>query len=194
MSIFRSKAEKEIEAQMERDEQLENFKEQIKSLKAKSDEYATIAAEAEIAGDTDNYDLACNALIELNTVISSLNQTKTNFDIINVSNSVAVNMANAMRALESMASSKGSIPDIKKIQRANAKVVKYMRNVRISNKALSNSMRLSNPANVSHSKEEIESVKPIIAAARAKLVKSASPEVSGLDISSDIEIEKNRLV
>ena len=84
MAFFKSKQEKEIEAQMARDEQLEIFNDQIKTMQAKRDEYAKIAAEAEINGDTGTYDVACNALIELNDVISGLTQTKANFDIINV--------------------------------------------------------------------------------------------------------------
>ena len=51
MAFFKTKQEKEIMAQMERDEQLEVFNDQIKTLKAKREEYATIAAEAEINGD-----------------------------------------------------------------------------------------------------------------------------------------------
>ena len=82
MAFFKSKQEREIMAQMEREEQLEVFNEQIKTLKAKREEYAKIAAEAELNCDSASYDVACNALIELNEVISSLTQTKANFDIV----------------------------------------------------------------------------------------------------------------
>ena len=84
MAFFKTKKEREIMAQMEREEQLELFNEQIKSLKTKREEYAKIAAEAEINSDEATYDVACNALVELNEVISSLTQTKANFDIINI--------------------------------------------------------------------------------------------------------------
>ena len=97
MAFFKTKQEKEIMAQMARDEQLEVFNDQIKTLQTKREEYARIAAEAEINGDTGTYEVACNALIELNDVISSLMQTKANFDIINVSNSIAVSMATAIK-------------------------------------------------------------------------------------------------
>ena len=127
MAFFKTKQEKEIMAQMARDEQLEVFNDQIKTLQTKREEYARIAAEAEINGDTGTYEVACNALIELNDVISSLMQTKANFDIINISNSIAVSMATAMNALDAMASNKAHLPDIRKIQKANAKVAKYMR-------------------------------------------------------------------
>ena len=147
MAFFKTKQEKEIMAQMERDEQLEVFNDQIKTLKAKREEYATIAAEAEINGDTGTYEVACNALVELNDVISSLMQTKANFDIINVSNSIAVSMATAMNALDAMAGNKAHLPDIRKIQKANAKVAKYMRSIKISQKAMAGAMRTSNPAN-----------------------------------------------
>ena len=193
MALFKSKAEKEIEAQMMRDEQMEVFNEQINTLKVKREEYAKIAAEAEVNGDDAVYETACNALIELNNVISSLVQTKANFDIINVSNSIATSMTSAMRALEIMASGKANTPDIRKIQKANAKVAKYMRQIKISNKAMAGAMKSSNPANRARSDAEIAAVRPMIDAARAKMGVSM-PTTAGIDISAEIEAEKNRTV
>ena len=196
MAFFKTKQEKEIMAQMERDEQLEVFNEQIKTLKAKREEYATIAAEAELNNDAATYDVACNAMLELNEVISSLMQTKANFDIINVSNSIATTMATAMNALDVMAGNKANLPDIRKIQRTNAKVQKYMRNIKISNKAMTSAMRSSNPANKTRSAAEMDSIRPMIDAARAKMTTASTPRttVSNLDISAEIESEKNRLI
>lgn len=196
MAFFKTKQEKEIIAQMERDEQLEVFNEQIKTLKAKREEYATIAAEAELNNDAATYDVACNAMLELNEVISSLMQTKANFDIINVSNSIATTMATAMNALDVMAGNKANLPDIRKIQRTNAKVQKYMRNIKISNKAMTSAMRTSNPANKTRSAAEIDSIRPMIDAARAKMTTASTPRTtaSNLDISAEIESEKNRLI
>lgn len=193
MAFFKTKQEKEIMAQMARDEQLEVFNDQIKTLQTKREEYARIAAEAEINGDTGTYDVACNALIELNDVISSLMQTKANFDIINVSNSIAVSMATAMNALDAMASNKAHLPDIRKIQKANAKVAKYMRTIKISQKAMAGAMRTSNPANKARSQSEIDTVRPMIDAARAKLTGS-TPVSSDIDISAEINAEKNRII
>ena len=196
MAFFKTKQEKEIIAQMERDEQLQIFSDQIKELKVKREEYATIAAEAEVNGDMGTYEVACNALIELNEVISSLMQTKANFDIINVSNSIAVTMATAMSALDKMAGNKANLPDIRKIQRANAKVQKYMRNIRIANKAMSGAMKSSNPANKARSSAEMDAIRPMIDAARAKMRGKAMPAgvSSDLDISAEIESEKKRLI
>ena len=194
MAFFKTKQEKEIMAQMERDEQLEVFNDQIKTLKAKREEYATIAAEAEINGDTGTYEVACNALVELNDVISSLMQTKANFDIINVSNSIAVSMATAMNALDAMAGNKAHLPDIRKIQKANAKVAKYMRSIKISQKAMAGAMRTSNPANKARSAAELETVRPMIDAARAKLTGTAMPTAGDIDISAEINAERNRTV
>ncbi len=196
MAFFKTKQEKEIMAQMERDEQLEVFNEQIKTLKAKREEYATIAAEAELNNDAATYDVACNAMLELNEVISSLMQTKANFDIINVSNSIATTMATAMNALDVMAGNKANLPDIRKIQRTNAKVQKYMRNIKISNKAMTSAMRSSNPANKTRSAAEMDSIRPMIDAARAKMTTASTPRAaaSNLDISAEIESEKNRLI
>ena len=193
MAFFKTKQEKEIMAQMARDEQLEVFNDQIKTLQTKREEYARIAAEAEINGDTGTYEVACNALIELNDVISSLMQTKANFDIINVSNSIAVSMATAMNALDAMASNKTHLPDIRKIQKANAKVAKYMRTIKISQKAMAGAMRTSNPANKARSQAEMDAVRPMIDAARAKLTGYA-PVSSDIDISAEINAEKNRII
>lgn len=193
MAFFKTKQEKEIMAQMARDEQLEVFNDQIKTLQTKREEYARIAAEAEINGDTGMYEVACNALIELNDVISSLMQTKANFDIINVSNSIAVSMATAMNALDAMASNKAHLPDIRKIQKANAKVAKYMRTIKISQKAMAGAMHTSNPANKARSQAEMDAVRPMIDAARAKLTGSA-PVSSDIDISAEINAEKNRII
>lgn len=194
MAFFKTKQEKEIMAQMERDEQLEVFNDQIKTLKAKREEYATIAAEAEINGDTGTYEVACNALVELNDVISSLMQTKANFDIINVSNSIAVSMATAMNALDAMAGNKAHLPDIRKIQKANAKVAKYMRSIKISQKAMAGAMRTSNPANKARSSAEMDAVRPMIDAARAKITGTAMPTAGDIDISAEINAERNRTV
>lgn len=198
MAFFKSKQEREIMAQMERDEQLQIFNDQIKELKAKREEYATIAAEAEINGDSGTYEVACNAMIELNEVISSLMQTKANFDIINVSNSISTTMATAINALDIMASGKANTPDIRKIQRANAKIQKYMRSIKVSNRAMATAMRTSNPANKPRTAAEMESIRPMIDAARAKMTTTSMPSYTSiandLDISAEIENEKNRLI
>lgn len=196
MAFFKTKQEKEIIVQMERDEQLQIFNDQIKELKVKREEYAAIAAEAEINGDEGTYEVACNALIELNEVISSLMQTKANFDIINVSNSIAITMSTAMGALEKMAGNKANLPDIRKIQKANAKVAKYMRSIKISNKAMSSAMRTSNPANKARSAAEMDAIRPMIDAARAKMTRTSMPATAAadLDISAEIESEKKRMI
>lgn len=194
MAFFKTKQEKQIIAQMERDEQMQVFNDQINELKTKREEYAKIAAEAEINGDTGTYDVAINALMELNDIISSLMQTKANFDIINVSNSIAVNMAMAMNALDKMAGNKAKMPNIRKIQKANVKISKYMRNIKISQKAMSGVMKTTNPANRARSDAEIAAVRPMIDAARAKLGGVSMPQTSGIDISAEIEAEKNRII
>ena len=198
MAFFKSKEEKEIMAQMERDEHLQVFNDQIKELKTKREEYANIAAEAEVNGDTATYEIACNAMLELNDVISSLTQTKANFDIINVSNSISITMATAMNALDVMTSGKANTPDIRKIQRTNAKIQKYMRNIKVSNKAMVSAMRSSNPANKARSTAEMDSIRPMIDAARAKMTTTTMPSsvsiANDLDISAEIENEKNRLI
>lgn len=194
MAFFKTKQEKEIEAQMEREEQMQVFSEQIEELKKKREEYAKIAAEAEVNGDAGTYDIAVNALIDLNDSISGLIQTKANFDIINVSNSIATSMAMAMNALDKMAGSKANLPDIRKIQKANAKIAKYMKNVKISQKAMAGAMKRSNPANRVRSDAEVASVRPMIDAARAKMTGVEMPSAAGIDLSAEIEAEKNKII
>ena len=193
MAFFKTKQEKQIMAQMERDEQMEVFNNQINELKTKREEYAKIAAEAEVNNDDGTYNIAVNNLIELNDVISSLMQTKANFDIINVSNSIAVNMAMAVNALSNMASGESKMPNLKKVQKVNVKVAKYMKQIKISNKAMSNMMKSTNPANRARSDAEIASVKPMIDAYRAKLTNVSMP-VNNLDLSAEIEAERNRII
>ena len=194
MAFFKSKKEKEIMAQMEREEQMQVFTDQIEELKKKREEYAKIAAEAEVNGDAGTYDIAVNALIDLNDSISGLMQAKANFDIINVANSITTSMAMAMGALEKMADGKANQPDIRKIEKVNAKIGKYMKDVKISQKAMSGAMKRSNPANKVRSDAEIAAVRPMIDAARAKMTGSAMPSASGIDLSAEIEAEKNKII
>ena len=194
MAFFKTKQEKEIEAQMEREEQMQVFSEQIEELKKKREEYAKIAAEAEVNGDAGTYDIAVNALIDLNDSISGLIQTKANFDIINVSNSIATSMAMAMNALDKMASGKANLPDMRKINKVNMKIAKYMKDVKFSQKAMASAMKRSNPANRVRSDAEVAAVRPMIDAARAKMTGVEMPSAAGIDLSAEIEAEKNKII
>ena len=170
MAFFKTKAEKEMMEQMRREEQMQIFNDQINELKVKRQDYVKIAAEAEINGDTGTYNVAVNALIELNNVISNLVQTKANFDIINVSESIATNMAMAVNALDLMANGKSQMPDMRKIQKTSAKVKKYIQQIQFSQKAMSRMMNNANPANKARSTEEVNSVRPMIDAEISRLV------------------------
>lgn len=194
MAFFKTKEEKRIEQEMAREEQMQVFSDQINELKRKREEYASIAAEAEVNGDQGTYDVAVNNLVELNDVISSLMQTKANFDIISVSNSIAVNMAMAVNALSNMASGSNKMPNLRKIQKVNVKVAKYMKQIKISNKAMSSMMNRTNPANKARTVDEIASVKPMIDAARAKITHQSMPTSSAIDLSAEIEAEKNKII
>ena len=193
MAFFKTKEEKRIEQEMAREEQMQVFTEQINELKKKREEYAAIAAEAEVNGDQGTYEVAVNNLVELNDVISSLMQTKANFDVINVSNSIAVNMAMAVNALSNMASGANKMPNLRKIQKVNVKVAKYMRQIKVSNKAMGSMMKNTNPANKARSQSELASVQPMIDAARSKITTQSMPKSSAMDLSGDIEAEKNKI-
>ena len=204
MAFFKTKIEREMEAQMRRDEQMEVFNEQINELKNKRQEYAKIAAEAEVNNDEATYNTAVNALLEINSIVSDLMQTKANFDIINVSNSIATNMAMAVNALDAMANSKTKMPDLRKIQKANIKVRNYMKQINISQKAMGKMMKSANPANRVRSAEEISSVRPMIDAEISRLVGGATTgmktsekskaDTNSMDLSSEIQAEKNRII
>ena len=194
MAFFKTKQEKEIEAQMEREEQMQVFTDQIEELKKKREEDARIAAEAEVNGDAGTYDIAVNALIDLNDSISGLMQAKANFDIINVANSITTSMAMALNALNKMADGKANLPDIRKIEKVNAKIGKYMKDVKISQKAMSGAMKRSNPANKVRSDAEVAAVRPMIDAARARMSGVSMPSASGIDLSAEIEAEKNKII
>lgn len=180
MAFFKTKAEKELIAKMEREEQMQAFQDQIDEMKVKRQEYAKIAAEAELNGDEQSYKIALNAILELNDVISALTQTKANFDIINVSNAVAVNMAMSMNILNKMATGKSKMPNIRKIQKTQLKMSKYMKDVKIAQKGIGYAMKSVNPANKPRTQEDISAVRPFIEAELYKL----SP--STLDVEQKI--------
>jgi len=192
MGFFKTKEEKEIIAKMERDDQTQKFNELITELKNKRAELAKIAAEAELNGDDVGYQTAVNSLLDVNDGVSMITQTKTNFDIINLTNSIGVCMASAMNVLDNMASSKSQMPNMRKIRNAQLKLNKYMRNVRIGQEALKKSMAQSNPANRHRSKEEIDSVRPLIDAEREKLYSKTNP--IAYDLAQEIQNEKNKII
>lgn len=196
MSIFKSRQEKEILEKMKRDEQLELFNEQINEAKAKRQEYAKIAAEAELNGDSNSYNVAVNALIEMNDIVSSLLQAKTNFDIINVSNAVALNLSTAMNALNRMSSGKMAMPNLRKIQKSQLKLQKYMKSIKVSQKAMSLALKQSNPANKARSDEEVSQVRALIDSERIKMnpANNASNLAKANELlAKEIEKEKNRI-
>lgn len=198
----RTREEKRIEAEMKREESLQMFSDRIASMKAKREEYAKLAAEAEISGDEDTKNTAINALCALNDMISSLQQTKNNFDIINLTNAVAVDMSVASQLLYDMANTKAQIPDIRKVQKTSAKLSSYMRKVQISQKAVGNMLKMSNPANKARSEAEIASVRPMIDAAKDKILntsglstaKTASSTSEIDSLLSEIDAEKNKII
>ena len=207
MAFFKTKAEKEIEQQMARDEQLEKFNEQIKSLENSRREYAAIAAKADMNGDVDTYNMCVNSLLELNNNISFLNQAKVNFDLINISNAIAISMATAVNTLDLMANSKVAVPDFKKISRVNIKMQKYMRRIKISQSAMGQMLKKSNPANTARSPEEIATIRPLIDAEIAKAggvckvsapenVAAAAPAESKevQDMLASLQSEKDRII
>lgn len=193
-----------MKQQMQREEQMQVFTEQINDLKIKRQEYAKIAAEAEINGDDATYEIAVNALVELNDVISSLIQTKANFDIINISNSIATNMAMAVNALDSMANGKNRMPNLRKISKTSIKVKKYIKQIQFSQKTMSRMMTTSNPANKARSSEEINSVRPMIDAEISRMVGGSASKLKGdagaekqtdsFDLSAEIAKEKKRII
>ena len=109
-----------------------------------------------------------------------------------VANSTAICMATAMNSLDKMANNKSKMPDIRKVQKAQMKINQYMKNLKVTQKAMGGAMSRSNPANRSRSVDELNSVRPLIEAERAKLVPKVSPDLYNLE--SAIEMEKNKII
>ena len=199
---FKTREEKRIEAEMKREEQLRSFNERIESLKAKREECARLAAEAELNGDDATRDTAINGLCSLNDMISSLQQAKSNYDMINITNAIAVDMSVAASLLGEMAAGKNEIPNLRKVRKTSVKLSSYMRRVQISQKAMGNMLRTSNPANHVRSQEEIASVRPMIDAARDKIISQKGlPTTGGAvatteidDLMKQINVDKNKII
>jgi hypothetical protein len=143
-----------------------------------------------------------NALIMLTDTISSLTQTKANFDIISISNSIATNMAMAVNALDAMANGKSKMPNMRKISKTSIKVKKYMAKIQMSQKLMGGLMKSTNPANKARTSEEMLSVRPMIDAEISRMIGSASKGLSSktgsqsnsLDLSEEIFREKSRII
>jgi len=210
MAFFKTKIEREMKEQMEHDEYLQQFNEQIKNLRDKMQEYAKIAAQAELNGDMNTYDVAVNGMVELNGLISNLIQNKLNFDLIVLTNSINTNIALAVNALDAMANRKSNLPNLRKIQKTSIKIKKYMNDLKITSSAMTKIMSTSNPANRTRSPEEINSVRPMIEAERSRLLggytsdlgrgmsiptaPAAKASAADFDLSRAIQEEKNRII
>ena len=82
MAFFKSKYEKEILSKMEKEEQMNQFNSVIAELKNKKNELIKTAAEAELNGDGQNAKTAKAAAFSLGQNLTMIEQTKTNFDIL----------------------------------------------------------------------------------------------------------------
>ena len=193
MGLFKTKEEKELLAQMQREEQLDAFNELVKELKDKKQEYARYAAEAELSGNQDGYLLAVNGILEVEDNIAVITSTKTQFDIINLNDSIAAVMTKSMDLLNNMASKRVQLPNIRKIQKTQLKLKSYMRDISIANKTISKSMSKSNPANKIRSEAEIQSVRPLIEAELVKLSPTINSSINS-ELASEIENENNNII
>jgi hypothetical protein len=192
MAFFKSKVEKEIMSKMEKEEQMEQFNSMIVELKNKRLELAKKAAEAEINGDENNYQIAESAIIDVSENLSLIEQTKTNFDIINLSNACGICMATAMNVLDRMSNSKLKLPNLRKIQKAQLRLNKYMKNMKVSQKAIGSALTRTNPANKSRSPEEIASIRPLIDSEKSKIL-SKMPG-SSFDLAQEIANERSKII
>ena len=188
--------QKEIERQEKHEEAIQMFKDQIANLEASRAKYAEMAAKAELNGDEDTYQLVCGSMLELNDMISSVNQAYANYDIITTMNAVGQAMVGAMNALGSMADNKANLPDLRNIQKVNSKIDAYMSKVKVNNKTISAMMKRANPGSKTRTPEELASIRPMIDAARSKIVLESTPRVptGGFDLGAEIESERQKLV
>ena len=191
MAFFKSKYEKEILSKLEKEEQMNQFNSVIAELKNKKNELIKTAAEAELNGDGQNAKTAKAAAFSLGQNLTMIEQTKTNFDIINLSNACGVCMATAMNVLDKMADSKYQLPNLGKIQKTQLKLNKYMRNMETSRKAIGMALNNSNPANVSISDEDLDSIQPLVDAKKTEIL-SRMPG-SSLDLAQESAGERSKI-
>ena len=188
--------QKEIERQEKHEEAIQTFQDQIANLEASRAKYAEMAAKAELNGDEATYQLVCSNMLELNDLISSVNQAYANYDIITTMNAVGQSMVGAMNALGAMADNKANLPNIRNIEKVNAKIDAYMKKVKVNNKTITQMMKRANPASKTRTPEELASIRPMIDAARSKMVLESTPRIptNGFDLGAEIESERQKLV
>ena len=192
----KSEVQKEIERQEKHEEAIQTFQDQIANLEASRAKYAEMAAKAELNGDEATYQLVCSNMLELNDLISSVNQAYANYDIITTMNAVGQSMVGAMNALGAMADNKANLPNIRNIEKVNAKIDAYMKKVKVNNKTITQMMKRANPASKTRTPEELASIRPMIDAARSKMVLESTPRIptNGFDLGAEIESERQKLV
>ena len=192
----KSEVQKEIERQEKHEEAIQTFQDQIANLEASRAKYAEMAAKAELNGDDATYQLVCSNMLELNDLISSVNQAYANYDIITTMNAVGQSMVGAMNALGAMADNKANLPNIRNIEKVNAKIDAYMKKVKVNNKTITQMMKRANPASKTRTPEELASIRPMIDAARSKMVLESTPRIptNGFDLGAEIESERQKLV
>jgi len=195
MSLFKSKEEKIAESQLAREAAKDELREQIYALENETDRLSQIAAKAEISGDKESYESALNSLIELNGVASTLRKAEVDIDVTNATERAYNAILKAMDALGTMAVNISSVPDFKTINKRRKAVSNYMNRVSVSTRATTSALHSINPANHhSHTAEEIATVKPLIDAARKRILSETTPAVSGAELEVQIAAEKNKNV
>ena len=181
---------KEIELQMQQEETIGKFEEQIRALEVKKQELIKLAAQAEINGDEASYQLAEDNILYYQDSITILRQSKMNFDIIALTGDMTLVMNSAFAAMDKMASGGVKVPNYRKILKTRAKLGRYMKHAAHGQKMMRGMMKSSNPATrTSRTQEERDSVKAMVAAERAK----QSGMATGGGIADAIAREKNSM-
>lgn len=114
------------------------FKKQIEILNHYKDELVGIAAKAEIFEDITLYDHSINDLFELDSLISFLNEAKSNKNIIIVPDKIMRCINLEIRSLNETEISSNNKKHLKKIRKAHIQFKAYIRNIRKSTTLNSN--------------------------------------------------------
>ena len=194
--LFKDKTMREMEQEERQAAALENLQENITTLTNMRNEYAELAAQAELEGDTASYEMICSQILDLMDNISFVRQTYTNYKSMVIQNTVSQAMVSAVNSLAIMSNNKANMPDVRALQKMQNKINGYMKNVRLTNKSIGRIMKNSNPAVKPRTAEELASVRPMIDAARSKMVLDSTPRIptNNFDLTAEIESAKNNLV
>lgn len=194
--LFKDKTMREMEQEDREAAALESLQQNITTLTNLRNECAELAAQAELEGDTASYDMFCSQILDCMEKISFARQVYTNYKSITIQNTISQAMVAAVNSLAVMSNNKANMPDVRELQKMQNKINAYMKRVSLTGRSIGKIMKNSNPAVKPRTAEELASVRPMIDAARSKIVLDSTPRIptNNFDLTAEIESAKNNLI